>query len=266
MRFSSNKQPTLTPLGHRLLILSESKLANLEHFDDASTLLKGVLVRESVRSAWKTVDQGLVGEHNDWHNQAAMGLDVISEEEDDEEEDVAEESWFEDLVSSLGEEVAVEERHEWVETVVGCPVLDEVEYDVQGMEAYELSVRNETVVTVSAVYDLDEDSDWDTGYDTPPLPTSSSDPLTTPIIQPQSFPSTPASPACSEISDLSESDYFLPPPLYRSFSSSSGDEMECVTPPTMSCEDLEETAGEGGMGKVREEGMGFGLDFSVLRV
>ena len=108
MRFTSSTRPALTPLGHRLLHLSESKLAYLEPGvggrDSASAMWKGVIVREAVKSAWKSVDQGS-GDLTDWSSKSAMGLDIIGEDEEEEDEEEEEEGrWFEDLVSSFGED------------------------------------------------------------------------------------------------------------------------------------------------------------------
>jgi hypothetical protein len=73
------------------LLLSHADLFLLLIF-----LWKGVVVREAVKSAWKSVDQGSFGEMNDWHSKSAMGLDVIGEDEEEEEVGVAqEERWFE---------------------------------------------------------------------------------------------------------------------------------------------------------------------------
>ena len=141
MYFHSSTRPSLTPLGWRLISLSEQKLYDIDASpigarESGSALRRGVLVREAVKSAWRSVEDGQKGEMNDWHAHNAMGLDVIGEnEEEEEEEGQQEERWFEDLLSSLGEEeVRVEQRAEWaVSEVQG--VDDEV-YDVEDMEAY----------------------------------------------------------------------------------------------------------------------------------
>lgn len=108
------------------------------------TLLKDVLVREAVRSAWKSVHNGQQVQVTDWQSTEAMGLDVIGEE-DEEEEDEQEaaevqdfhnsvveqrnERWFEELVQSFGEDESVE-SHEWIESEVGAPVdFDDFEYE-----------------------------------------------------------------------------------------------------------------------------------------
>ncbi|WVQ78708.1 hypothetical protein IAT38_000795 [Cryptococcus sp. DSM 104549] len=139
MRFTSpDARPALTPLGHRLLHLSEQKLAYLDgsFYDEGPALLKGVLVREAVRSAWRSVADGAVVEMTDWSARGAMGLDVV-DEMDEEQQD--EETWFEDLVSSFGEEEAYSEgasgEHEWVDSSVSMPEYD-IDFDVNGMEAF----------------------------------------------------------------------------------------------------------------------------------
>ncbi|WWC60198.1 uncharacterized protein I303_102763 [Kwoniella dejecticola CBS 10117] len=156
MRFTSpHAKPTLTPVGFRLLHLSEKKLSNLDgsSYDEGPALLKGVLVKEAIRSAWQSVQEGSVVEMNDWTSLSAMGLDVVSEEDEDEEDQVEaqvtsststrEERWFEDLLSSFGEDdfdhsPARPESHEWVESDVSEPVFDEYDYDydVNQMEAF----------------------------------------------------------------------------------------------------------------------------------
>lgn len=110
---------------------------------DASTLLKGVLVREAVRSAWKSVESGQQVEVNNWQSEAAMGLDVIGEEEEEEEEEDEDvlveeknERWFEELVQSFGDDDGVEE-HEWAESEVGTPI-DYDEFDEDEFEHYTL--------------------------------------------------------------------------------------------------------------------------------
>lgn len=141
MRFASSSKPSLTPLGWRLISLSEQKLYDLDApvgaRESGSALRRGVLVREAVKTAWSSIDEGRVGEMNDWHARGAMGLDVIGEDEEeemDEEEEQKEERWFEDLLSSLGEEEVVPVPAEWVESEVQS--VDDELYDVEGMEAY----------------------------------------------------------------------------------------------------------------------------------
>jgi hypothetical protein len=126
--------------------LSERKLYSLEPpvgGRDEATLLRGVLVREAVRSAWRSVESGQQVEVNNWQSDSAMGLDVIGEEEEDEEEEqeaalVEErnERWFEELVQSFGDDDGVEE-HEWAESEVGTPI-DYDEFDDDEFEHYTL--------------------------------------------------------------------------------------------------------------------------------
>lgn len=145
MRFASPSRPSLTPLGWRLISLSEQKLYDIDASpvgarESGSALRKGVLVREAVKSAWRSVEDGQRGEMNDWHSATAMGLDVIGEnDEEEEEEEQQEEKWFEDLLSSLGEEevrVGAEQYQpaEWAESEVKG--VDYEEYDYEEMEAY----------------------------------------------------------------------------------------------------------------------------------
>jgi len=124
--------------------LSERKLYSLEPpvgGRDAAILLKGVLVREAVRSAWRSVESGQQVEVNNWQSEAAMGLDVIGEEDEEEEdEDVIveekNERWFEELVQSFADDDGVEE-HEWAESEVGTPI-DYDEFDQDEFEHYTL--------------------------------------------------------------------------------------------------------------------------------
>jgi hypothetical protein len=145
MRFQSTVRPVLTPLGQRLITLSERKLYSLEPpvgGRDEATLLKGVLVRESVRSAWRSVERGQQVEVNNWQSTNAMGLDIIGEEEEDEEEmeeaiiEERNERWFEELVQSFGDDDETEE-HEWAESEVGS-AIDEDEYEYEEFEHYTL--------------------------------------------------------------------------------------------------------------------------------
>ncbi|ORX33670.1 hypothetical protein BD324DRAFT_643835 [Kockovaella imperatae] len=152
MRFiSATARPSLTPLGYRLLHLSEYKLANLEPRvggrEDGVALWKEVVVREAVRTAWKSVQQGTVGDLTDWSSKGAMGLDVIEEEEEDDDEESnstsstsstvgQERQWFEDLVNSLGDDEVDDARtHEWAESFVET-AFDDMEYDDEGIEAF----------------------------------------------------------------------------------------------------------------------------------
>lgn len=268
MRFTSTVKPTLTPLGHRLLNLSEAKLSTLEPGiggrDTASVLWKGVVVREAVKSAWKSVDTGSLGEMNDWHSKSAMGLNVIGEDGEEEEEEgeasvAREERWFEDLMSTFGDEEGDEEggyQHEWAESNVGGAFdnLEDVEYDEEGMEAYTLPARSPTLsptrspispaiahvtVSVEAVeVDGEDEAELDIVDDVginfhvetfTPL-AQPAQPILTPLARPLAPTPTPAgtspisplflSPFPDDLDTYAE-DFLLPPRLIRTLSSSS---------------------------------------------
>ncbi|OCF30328.1 hypothetical protein I316_08032 [Kwoniella heveanensis BCC8398] len=161
MRFTSpTSRPSLTPMGYRLLHLSEMKLSTLDgiSYDEGKALHKGVLVREAVKNAWRSVEEGSVAEMNDWSARGAMGLDVVSEEEEDDEmydaevdgsasEERKEQQWFENLISSFGEDESYldsqEERaaHEWVESNVSMPEeFEDFQYDAAEMVAFTFPV------------------------------------------------------------------------------------------------------------------------------
>jgi len=86
---------------------------------------------------------------NDWHQQGAMGLDVIGEEEEEEEEgEIAsshsasghEEKWFEEFLSTLGDDESSSALEaEWIESSVSTAEWDDLEYDEEGMESYTIS-------------------------------------------------------------------------------------------------------------------------------
>ncbi|WVF67125.1 hypothetical protein IAT40_001870 [Kwoniella sp. CBS 6097] len=183
MRFvSPSSRPSLTPMGHRLLHLSEMKLSSLDgiSYDEGKALWKGVLVREAVKNAWRSVEEGSVVEMNDWSSRGAMGLDVVSEEEDEYEErgqgsmieERREEQWFENLVSSFGEDESYLESqeeqvaHEWVESNVSMPEdFEDLQYDAAEMVAFTfplpvspttpptlpVAVRSSTPVTIDSL-------------------------------------------------------------------------------------------------------------------
>lgn len=307
MRFTSTARPALTPLGQRLLQISETKLARLEPGvggRDSAVLLKEVVVRQAVKSAWKSVDQGyLATEMTNWKSHTAMGLDVIGEDEEEEEDaegefertEVREERWFEDLITSFGEDdfgpADQGMEHEWTESNVAS-AFDDVEYEEDAMEAYTFpmsppSPRPVVVFNPAPaptpialpvevdVVEVDQEEDQvddveveiaavahvhsvgiaparrffvnlSDGYD---MPT----PVSTPI-QPTRY-----LPDCDE-DDIDE--YALPPPLIRSYSSSSDSSMcesdECVTPPNGTCEELEEEAN-----LPLPNGMAMSMSFSV---
>lgn len=284
MRFTSTARPTLTPLGHRLLHLSESKLANLEPGiggrDTAAAMWKGVLVREAVKSAWKSVDQGATGNLTDWSSKSAMGLDIIGEDAEEEEEVEEEEEegrWFEDLVSSFGEE-DFEHHDAYSQWKNAGPAYEEtarpysitsdttdfsssasaIQYGVVSADLILTSGETEVEVVEVSYDDNESESEYEESipeieslYLTPHV-----QPLQ-PILIPRAFPIapvptslTPISPftlndniaAGDDLDEMSDS-FLLPPPLVRSFSSASTSSLpdeECVTPPARSYAELED--------------------------
>lgn len=146
MRFAvPNSQPRLTPLGHRLLTLSERKLADLDASlggrDESAALWKGVVMREAVRSAWRSVEDGTSGNFTDWRHQSAQALDVIGEDEEEDASTADDGSWFDDVISTLGDDGAfngVAGDLDWIESSVSGPAADDFvdEFDVESIEAY----------------------------------------------------------------------------------------------------------------------------------
>jgi hypothetical protein len=138
LRFGSAR-PVLTTLGQRLITLSDRKLYALEPpigGRDKATLLKGVLIQESVNSAWRAVERGQQVQVTDWSTDEAIGLDVIGEE--DEVMDEAEEArWYDQLVQNLNEDEPSEE-HEWTESEVGSAVDEDDFESYQEYEQYTL--------------------------------------------------------------------------------------------------------------------------------
>ena len=263
MRFPSNTKPTLTPLGHRLLHLSELKLSNLEPGlgarDDASALWKGVVVREAVRSAWKSVDEPSSApaspEFTDWRSETAMGLGVVDEAD--------EENWFEEIYESLGEEDDFARQHEWAESKVYSAFEDEVApfpaEEVEDGVTVSAAVAVDDflgdnvevdVVEVADEYDYESEEDDDDSLSAaasaflssiPDISTLATSPSPrTPSLFPSPSPSSTHFAMADSCEDVE--DFALPPPLIRSMSastSSSEDCSECVTPAS-SCEDLED--------------------------
>jgi hypothetical protein len=271
--------------------MSEQKLYDLDAptgaRESGSALLRGVLVREAVKSAWSSIDDGSSDEMTNWKSETAMGLDVIGEDEE-EEQDEQEEKWFEDLLSSLGEEEQPTTSAEWVESEV-LGVDDEL-YDVDEMEAYTIPlppsppvqpklpvvesivqrlaapverITIDSLVTVDAVEDVDDDDAASDCSDCsmcrsiaahldgefPSAPAPPSTPITRPIstCDPASGAFEFEGRAIPDVfeCDDDDDDMLLPPPLHRSWSSDSTDSFDddvCRTPPTMSCEELEEEA------------------------
>ena len=124
MRFPNpTSQPKLTPLGHKLLQISDHKLTHLDPplfgRDHASSFRKGVVVRQAVRSAWRSVDESYESSLTDWRSLEAMGVGVISEEEEEgekEDPEDAEERMYDELLRSLTEDDDPEE-HEWAQSI-----------------------------------------------------------------------------------------------------------------------------------------------------
>jgi hypothetical protein len=245
-----------------------------------------------------------------------MGLDVIGEDEEEgeenEEEDVQarEGRWFEDLMSSLGEEdfaMAEEEvDHEWTESEVAC-AIDEGEYEEDAMEVYTLpssptsprspishplhaapivvptaasvspaataNVEDVEVAVVTVELDMDECDELDNmiyahSSTTPSQPSrlhgrfgerGLAGLVSTPVQPIRALPE------CEDEDDVD--DFYLPPPLVRSFSASSDTSMlesECTTPPGGSCEELEEEAPDRGVDvSVKDLGMSMSLSISM---
>ncbi|OCF57997.1 hypothetical protein L486_04024 [Kwoniella mangroviensis CBS 10435] len=269
MRFESTSKPTLTPVGFRLLSISERKLSTLDAslYDEGPELLKGVLVKESIKSAWKSVQGGSnIDLRVELDSYSTLGLDVISEESFEEEEVVNgnEERWFEDLVSSFGEDdfqSPQEVTHEWVESNVSEIVFDDMdlEFDSNQFEAFTfpsptLSPSTIPQVTITGVAEEEEEEGSFSVEIKPSYVHRSgstierSSLLDTPILLPISSstlaPPSPIEPIQSS-SDWDESIYLhpqayqtvhddyqdieefsLPPPLIRSLSSSSTTSIE----------------------------------------
>ncbi|TYJ59199.1 hypothetical protein B9479_000188 [Cryptococcus floricola] len=273
MRFTSDASPSLTPLGSRLLHISERKLSTLDGiaYDEGFDLRKGILVREAVRSAWQSVSDGEEVEMTNWSSHSAMGLEVYEEEEEVDLER-SEQRWFEDIVTSLDEEedeMASEHEHEWVESNVTIP--EDLEFNVDGMEAF--TFTSPTAPSTPApepahcastscvdVVEVDDDESDISDEDMIALTQSThwSLPTTTHLEYANSPPLSPLpEPSPLQIPAAlypGNDDYFtgfeeyvddfsaLPPPLLRSMSSSTtsseGDDTEvCGTPP-MRAEEL----------------------------
>lgn len=281
MRFShAYSRPSLTPLGERLLHISERKLYDLEYppgqRDSGAALHRGVLVRETVRSAWLAVEQGHQAEVNDWTSTNALGLDVIGE--DDEEEaammEKKEEKWFEDLLAELGEEDEEEYEHEAAEE--NEETGEESDSD-DSYEDYEdpvtpylsamrpmdeqvsplmitrldLPAEDDAVADITVgiqevdIDDEDDDVADDLGSVSSPSMIYHAPHSSSPIL-PVDHSSSPQSQLAS-LEDFEEDDDFaLPPLLQRSWSSDSSssiDSPECTTP-TLGCgtfDDLQDT-------------------------
>ncbi|WOO85217.1 uncharacterized protein LOC62_06G008716 [Vanrija pseudolonga] len=165
MHFSSSVAPTLTPLGVRLLSLSNRKLTDLEapvgSREPGFALLRGVLVREAVRSAWASLEQGPT-ELTNWRAPTALGLDTLSEEDEDEEDELetVEQRWLDDVLDESDEDGV---------SVMAASDYDVEYYDVNGLQAYTLdsavTYGEETTassdVTVVEVAAVDDDDEYD---------------------------------------------------------------------------------------------------------
>ncbi|EJT47311.1 hypothetical protein A1Q2_02217 [Trichosporon asahii var. asahii CBS 8904] len=173
MHFASNTQPTLTPLGVRLINVSRHKLSSLEPAvggrDSNDLLRRGVLVREALRSAWATLDTPApASELTDWRAPDALGLSVLSEEDEEE----AEERWLDDVLSDM-EDDSSDSSSDWAETTVGMPDADEddmmcCEFEISHIESVELDENYDelvyddlasVVVHVAAVCDDDDEEE-----------------------------------------------------------------------------------------------------------
>lgn len=241
MRFSNAySRPTLTPLGQRLLVLSERKLYDLDApagaRESGTALLREVLVRETVRSAWSAVDEGREGGLSDWSQTNAMGLDVIGEDEEEEADSAMSEAkqnqWFEDLMSELGDEP--EEEDEVYSTEATVLVLPAYVNDT--LDASTTSKANFTATsTIPHIGPSISHIEYIL-----PSPECTSPPPTLPItpIDETSHPYLPS------LEDLEEcDDLILPPRMYRSWSADSSgscsDSEECLTP-KLDCLELDE--------------------------
>ncbi|KAI9632576.1 uncharacterized protein MKK02DRAFT_40880 [Dioszegia hungarica] len=236
MRFSTTySRPILTPLGQRLLILSERKLYDLDApigtRESGTTLLRTILVQQTVRAAWDAVDQGRQGGLNDWSSPTAMGLDVLGEEDEEEAESLAEKEdrWFEDLLSDLGEE---EEPPAYVYSLSAS----------SSTPSYTLSPAVATVQVLSA-------DTTPSAFEAALGPTSHIEYIlpSLDLSPPCSLPITPTdettNPDLLPLDELDEyDDLVLPPLMRRSWSSDSSDSDECPTPRLDSAE-LEDVTG-----------------------
>lgn len=177
MYFKSSSSPALTPLGVRLMAVSRNKLASLESplggRESGTALWRGVLVREAIRSAWSSLEEGS-SELTDWRAPSALGLSTLSEEDESEDydQDAAEAAWLDDVLSTFGDDANDDDDPAWAETTVSMPEADDFDYADDAFEAFTLpsmshmdveeadalvanSLAVDTTVEVSAV-DLDD--------------------------------------------------------------------------------------------------------------
>lgn len=286
MRFSTAySRPSLTPLGQRLLSLSERKLYDLDApvgaRESGTALLREVLVRQTVRSAWDAVDHGRPAVVSDWSRPNALGLDVIGEDEEDEDEaenragalEEKEDKWFEELLSELGEEeastpywnVKSSEPLPSPRTVLPVSTTTSTSFgSFSASRAYSSTINDDAVVSVhsaSGIQVLEVDFDFDDAVsdcsDCSDCSSLShieyldSPDLDHPSFPPPTLPLTPADrhhltrESLATLEEIDEcNDLTLPPPLHRSWSSSSSDtepESECHTP-QFGCEELEDVS------------------------
>lgn len=265
MHFASTATPTLTPLGVRLLNASRHKLSVLEPSvggrDKNDLLRRGVLVREALRSAWATLDTPApASELTDWRAPDALGLSVLSEEDEEE----AEERWLDDVLSDIEEPEPAAES-DWAETTVSVPDADEenmcCEFEIAHIESVELDENYadlvDVVVHVAAVDD-DDDEEFDedavevaTAWrelprkhsaavvycdDTATQSASSAHRLHQALSQLAAEPRVIFDTDVEELEEL--------PALQRCSAEDDEDDDDdcCRTPPLLSCEDLEEIA------------------------
>lgn len=275
MHFASTAAPTLTPLGVRLLNVSRCKLTSLEPSvggrDKNDLLRRGVLVREALRSAWATLDSPApASELTDWRAPDALGLSVLSEEDEEEYEEAAEERWLDDVLSDM-DDVHIDADSPWAETTVSVPDADEdsmcCEFEVAHIESVELDENYDelvsVVVHVAAVDDDDsdeyEEDDVEVATAWLELPrkhssgivfcddvASSSERLCQALSQLAAEPQPRARAANSFIDEVEELEEL--PALQRCVADEDEDDEDdedddcCRTPPLLSCEELEEIA------------------------
>lgn len=265
MHFASSTTPTLTPLGVRLLSVSRHKLTSLEPSvggrDKNDLLRRGVLVREALRSAWATLDSPApTSELTDWRAPDALGLSVLSEEDEEE----AEERWLDDVLSDIEDEPEADAG--WAETTVSVPDADDDEsmccdFEIDHIESVELDENYDdlinVVVQVAAVDDDDDEYEDDavevaTAWLELPRKHSPA------VVYCDDVGSQRLHQALSELAsaesegrqeifiDADVEDLEELPALQRCSADEDDDEDDdedcCRTPPLLSCEDLEEIA------------------------
>lgn len=163
MYFASSSAPALTPLGVRLLALSRNKLTGMD-CDNAGMLHRSVIVREAVRSAWASIEDGSSSSDlTNWRAPTALGLATLSEEDEDEDEynqADAEARYLDDVLSTLGNDDD-EADLAWAETTVSRPAADDFESD-ETFQAFTLP----SVQVLSAADAIDTEDYYDSSYST----------------------------------------------------------------------------------------------------